>query len=160
MKKNLLFILLIPGSTLWLFSQNETQQIENIDKITQAIKNNIANYQQTKVIDDSSGYSYSYKKGSELKLIMVLSKEREPGINIDKKVEWYFSNGHLIYAEQKWIDAVSNAIIDSQKTYLDATHIIQWIKSGNQIVERASQEFMNVEEHLLAYGIKLAEKSK
>jgi len=160
MKKTLLFILMLLGLTPALFSQNETQQIEVIDKITQEIKNNIANYQQTKHVDDSSGYSYSYKKGSELKLVMLLSKDREPGISIDKNAEWYFSDGHLIYAEQKWVDPVTNAIIDSQKIYLDTTHMIQWIKSENQIVERTSQEFMNVEGELLAYGIKLAERIK
>ena len=75
-------------------------------------------------------------------------------------MEWYFSNGHLIYSQQIWTDIETKEVIDNQKYYLNDQHMIAWIKFENKTVDNASQEFKDMDADLVAYGIKLIEENK
>lgn len=137
------------------------EQIADIDKKRQEIRNNISNYRQTQNHTDSNGYSYVYKQDTALKLIMIEYKDRrDTGKYIDKKVEWYFSNGHLIYSEQIWTDIATGKLVDNQKFYLDDRHMIAWIKFDNEAIDITSQEFIDIDAKVVLYGKKLMEKNK
>jgi hypothetical protein len=159
MKRYFVFALASLSLTYGAYSQSDAQQIDDIDKLRQEIKNNISTYQKTEVECDttgSTGYRYVYKNGSDLKLIAIEYKDkRDPGKYIDKKVEWYFSNGHLIYCEQVWTDIPTGKIVDDERFYSNDQHLIAWIKSENEKVDSTSQEFKDVDAQLVAYGNKL-----
>ena len=142
-------------------SQTINQQIADVDKIRIEIKNNLDNYQKIDSFKDSTGYRYEYKMDSELILIMIEYKDRrDPEKYISKKVEWYFSNGYLIYSEQSWTDIATSKLVDSQKCYLNDQHMFAWIKFENETVDNTTQEFKAMDAQLVAYGIKLIEQTK
>lgn len=160
MRKHL-SILLALLLNITVYSQTQEQQISSIDKIKEEIKNNIATLTLTENVNvnDSigNGYRRVYRKNSELKLIQVEYKEAGGlGKNVSKKVEWYFTNGILIYSEVLWTDLATNKVIDHQKLYLDQTHLIAWIKLDNISVDVNSDEFKETDANLRAYGIELA----
>lgn len=142
-------------------AQTDKQKISSIDKIKEEIKNNLPTLtlSENLSVNDSigNGYRRVYRKNAELKLIQVEYKEAGGlGKNISKKVEWYFSNGTLIYSEVLWTDLSTNKVIDHQKLYLDDTHLIAWIKSGDVSVDANSKEFKETDANLRAYGMELA----
>jgi len=156
MKRYFVFALASLSLTYGAYSQSDAQQITDIDKLRQEIKNNISTYQKTVVINDTNGYRHVYKNGSDLKLIAIEYKDRrDTGKYIDKKVEWYFSNGHLIYCEQVWTDIPTGKIVDDERFYSNDLHLIAWIKSETGKVDATSQEFKDVDAQLVAYGNKL-----
>lgn len=160
MKKKLGVILIILVLIQGVYSQTDKQQIADIDKIRIEIKNNLDSFQKIEKFKDTTGYRYEYKKDNELKIIMVQYKDRrDPGKYIDKKVEWYFSNGHMIYTELIWTDIATNMEVDNQKCYLNDQHMIAWIKFDNTTVDKNSQEFKDMDTKLVAYGIKLKEEA-
>jgi hypothetical protein len=159
MKKHILLLLSLVFAHV-TYSQTD-KQIAETDKIVNDIKNNRANYQQTKIVEDSISYIYIYKKDTELKLEMMNYKDRRyDNRYIDKKVDYYFSNGHLIFVEQTWTDILPNKVVDNQKMYLDEKHMLAWIKNQNETVDVSSKEFKDIETEALAYGIKLVSSTK
>jgi hypothetical protein len=161
MKKYLLVIAISFVLIQRVCSQTGETQTSNIDKVRQEIKNNINNYQKIENIQTKTGFRSTYKKGKELKLIVVEVKDSIGlGKCLDKKVEWYFSKGYLIYSEQIWTDLEANKIVDHQKLYLDDKHLISWIKNENQSLDINSKEFKETEATLMAYGVTLVENAK
>jgi hypothetical protein len=138
-----------------IFAQTNKQQITDIDKARQEIRNNIQNFQKIEKVRDSTGSRYVYLKEKELQLITVNYRDK----NVDKTVEWYFSNGQLIYSEQVWTEIKSNKTIDNEKFYLSNGHLISWTKE-DIIVDNNSQEFMDVDAQLTTYASKLIEDAK
>jgi len=137
------------------YAQIYNQQITDIDKARREIKNNIQNFQKIEKIRDSTGSRYVYFKEKELQLITVFCEDK----NIDKSVEWYFSNGQLIYSEQIWTDTKSSKTIDNEKFYLSNGHLIAWTKENNP-VDNTSQEFKDVDVQLFTYAEKIKEDAK
>ena len=141
--------------------KSDKEQIADIDQMRQEIKSNLSSYLKTENINDSSGYRYVYRKDKELKLIMIEYKDRrDQGKYIDKKVVWYFSNGHLIYSEQTWTDIATGELVDNQKFYLNEQHLIAWFKFESGAVENTSQEFIDLAAELVPYGEKLQQGAK
>lgn len=148
-----------------VYSQARKKQnsllIANIEKTIQETKYNLDSFQKIEKINDTSSYRQIYKQGKELKLISIENKDmRDSGKYIDKKVEWYFSNGQLIYSEQIWTDITTDKIIDTQKFYLHDQHLISWIKIENKIVDDTSQEFKDFDAEMTAYEIKLKKSAE
>jgi hypothetical protein len=141
--------------------KSDKEKIADIDQMRQEIKSNLNSYRKTENINDSNGYRYVFRKDKELKLIMIEYKDkRDQGKYIDKKVVWYFSNGHLIYSEQTWIDIATGELVDNQKFYLDDQYLIAWFKLENGAVESTSKEFIDIAAELVPYGEKLQQGAK
>ncbi len=161
MRKFLSILVTLLLVNITVYAQTDEQKISAIDKIKEEIKNNLGTLtlsENIKVNDSlGSGYRRVYRKNTELKLVQVEHKETGGlGKNISKKVEWYFSNGHLIYSELLWTDLSTNKVIDSQRLYLDDTHLIAWYKLDNKLMDVNSEEFKETDAKLRAYGIEMA----
>ncbi len=130
--------------------QNHKQVVSDIDKIIQEIKKNNTSFQKIEKLKDSTGYRYLYLKGDDLQLVRVFFKDE----HIDKKIEWYFSKGQLIYSQQIWKDNTTGKTIDNQKCYLNNEQLITWIKSGSA-VDPSTKEFKEVSAGLSAYASKM-----
>jgi hypothetical protein len=137
MKNKFFYILL--GTILMhgVFAQANKQQLSNIEIKQQEIKNNIESFQKIVEIKDSSQYRYVFMKDKKPQLITVHVEDH----NIGKYVEWFFYNGHVIYAEQIWINNSTGDIIDNEKLYADNSELIAWIKTDNETVDTTSEEF-------------------
>jgi hypothetical protein len=118
--------------------------LAKIDIIKNSIEQNKATCLKTEKTD-SSGSKYIYTKNHVLQLVMVDYKEQD----IDKKVEWYFSNRTLVYVNQTWTNLISKKIVDNEKVYLNNGHIIAWLDSQNKEQE-ADADKINAYDLLLA----------
>jgi hypothetical protein len=150
--KNYFFAILI-GIALIISAcaKSDQQLMLSIDNVRIGIKNNIASLTKVEKFKDSTGYRYAYFKEKDLQLITVYFKDQ----NIDKNVEWYFSNGKLIYSEQTWINTELGQIVDNEKYYLDDNRLIAWVKTDKSLVDKTSHEFIEVDSKLPVYGEKL-----
>jgi hypothetical protein len=160
-KNYIIALVTVIALTPEVYSQTDQDQIVDIDKTRKEIVKNIDSYRQTENNKDSVSYRYVYREGNDLKLIMIEYKDRRYGGKyIDKKVEWYFSKGHLIYSEQTWTDIPSGKLVDNEKCYLNDQHLIAWIKFENKTVDKTSREFIDADTQLVAYGVKLQKEAK
>lgn len=156
MKKYLLTILTSFAITQGIYSQTDKKQIADIEKVTKEIKNNIGKYKKTEELKDSVGNSrYIYKDGNELKLVTIYFQDTDA----NKNVEWYFTNGQLIYSQQTWTDKKTNKVVDNQKCYLSSGHLITWVKN-DKLVDTNSEEFKKVGVDLPVYGTKMFAETK
>ncbi len=87
------------GLDLVLMANDTEQQIRDIDKFRENIKNNISNFRKIEKYKDSLSYREIYVKDNVLLLVKVQQMDNK----IEKNVEWYFLNGQLMYSEVKWI---------------------------------------------------------
>ena len=132
---------------------SETEQLMDIQRMREEIKNNLSTYKKVKEMKDSAGfYSYIFYKDKELKAKMISTFDPRDGLK--KKVEWYFANGELIHTEQTWREQKSNTLIDNQKFYLGNNQLISWTKMDRP-VDKNSKEFKENGKELVEYGKKL-----
>ena len=75
-----------------LISTDSSQQIREIDKFKENIKNSISYFQKVEKYKDSLSYRNIYLKDKVLQLVKVQQKED----GIEKNVVWYFLDGLLI----------------------------------------------------------------
>lgn len=137
----------------------EKQQMKNIDKIKHEILKNIGTYQKIEKFKDSTGYRDVFIKDKELQLVIVDFKDKQDADKlIDKKVEWYFSKGELIFSQQIWTDLKSDKIVDNERFYICNGHLIKWFKFKNWM-DKNEQEFKDADRKLVEYAIKLKEES-
>jgi hypothetical protein len=160
MQKSLVVIFFVFAMANLAVAQTCAMQIAYIDKAVQEIKSNISNYQKIDTVTGRDGYRNVYAKNGELKFMVIDVLDNE----IDKHVEWYFSDGHLLYAEQTWIYTPTKYLANHEKFYLDSTHIITWVLTDGKIVDYASQEYEHMDSVLVKYGkgleVLYAKKSK
>jgi|SRR6185436_1277331 len=135
-----------------LLVKSDEEQITEIHKMTQEIKANLNSYKKVEKFKDSIDYRYIYKKGKEVRLISIYSKDQHQNLSYVK--EWYFHNGQLIFAEQITTEGKSNSIIDKEKMYFDNEQLFTWIQSGNK-VDRNSDRFKKTAEELRGYAEEL-----
>jgi len=166
MKKYLFITLMELLFVSQLFSQQRGRiQITSTNQLRKMITDNKDRYRKTENINDSTGYKYVFRQDKELRIVMMDFKDKtQQGNYIDKKVEWNFLNGDLIYSEQVWTEIKTNKIIDKQQFYFNkynnAWYMAAWIKFDNKEVNPDSQEFKDKETQLVAYGLKLFKESK
>ncbi len=153
MKQIILLIIASFVLTHGSFTQTENQQVFDINQEVQKIKNNIQEFEKIEKFKDSTGYRYVYLKDNEVQIISVLFIDE----NIHKKVEWYFSNGELIYSEKIWTNIDSNIVIENELCYLGGRKLILWTK-GNDVVDDTSKEFKDFESELITYCDKLSKE--
>jgi hypothetical protein len=137
------------------YSQTEKEQITAIDNAKLAIDNNMGNYQKTKTYKEGANSKSVYKDGNELEMVTIDIIDK----NVDKKVEWYFVNGGLIYSGQVWTNLKTGKIIDNEKTYVNNNQALCWIKTNNALVDRSSEEFIDMNASLMAYAAQLEKDS-
>lgn len=131
-----------------ILAQNDNTQIAGIEKTKQYINNNIVNFKQIEALKgNTGGYRNAYARGKELQLVTFCAKDQ----SISKYVEWYFYNGHMIYAEQNWINDTTGVVIDNEKFYLNASHPIAWIQADNTAVDTTTPQFKSMATQLQAY---------
>jgi len=138
-----------------LLMKSDEEQIKDIDQMRQEIKNNLNSYSKSEKVKEHSGYRTVYRKGKDLQLIAVNQKDH----SVDKRVEWYFHNGQLIYCEQAWTDRSTNKIIDQEKFYLENEHLFAWFKNG-QAINAASEDFKKTADELNAYAANLKSENQ
>ena len=155
MKKHFFFLLAI-FSMMQGFAQSDSVRIIDIDKTIQEIKNDTTIHMVEKAKEQGGGYRHAYIKDKELKRTTVYHRDQ----NTDKSVEWYFSNGQLIYSEQIWTIIKSQKIVDDEKFYLADGHLFAWIKMNGKYVDKDSKQFKGFEDGLEGYIIKLKEDAK
>ena len=130
-----------------LISKDTTQQIKNINKICQNIKNNINSYLKIEIFKDSLSYRNVYLKDNVLQLVKVMYTEN----NIEKNVDWYFLDEQLICAESIWISLETKKAVDNIKCYFNNLHMIAWI-DDNKYIDYKSTEFKARETQLVDYS--------
>jgi hypothetical protein len=131
-----------------LLAPNDTvQQIKDIEKTFQTIKDNISNFQLLEVFRDSLSFRDVYLKNNVLQLIIVQFIENR----IEKNVEWYFVDQKLIYAESNWINLDTKAAVSNSKCYFTNLHMIKW-ENEKVIINPNSPEFKARETQLVDYS--------
>jgi len=133
----------------------DKQQISSIEKEAKEIKGNINKYKKTEKFKDETGNKYVYKHNNELKFVSVYFEDTDA----NKTVEWYFTNGQLLYSHKVWTDKKTNKVVTNEKCFLHGGHLVGWTKDDNP-VEVTSEEFERISQELIAYGTKLIEESK
>ena len=155
MKNYILTILTVLAITQGVYSQTDKQQIIDVEAVTKEIKSNIIKYQKIEKIKDSNSNKYVYKDGNELKLVTIYFEDND----VNKNVEWYISNGQLIYSHQIWTDNKTNKVVSNEKCYLKSGQLIAWTKDGKP-VDTNSEEFKKIGTDLPAYGTELIAQTK
>ena len=146
------FLFLICGFAGTSFAQTDSLQILEINKVKTQIKDSISTYQELdKAEEAGGGYRHAYLKNKELVLTIIYHNEQ----NIDKYVEWYFSNGQMLYSEQIWTNTKTGKIVDDEKFYFVDGRLFAWIKMDGRHVNKDSRPFKNFDSGLEAYAIKL-----
>ena len=142
--KTIIIILIFLFQSVSAFSQND-KQIASIDSTVLGIKNNIGNYKQEikKWEDSSNNIRIIYRLKKTVKYCTFSYNDN----NLLKSTYYYFSNGHLIFAETIWTDA-NLQIVYNEKYYLENGHLIQWINEDKKIVEKDSKEFKDMDKEL------------
>jgi hypothetical protein len=148
MKNFYLITILFSTLTQGLSGQTIGFQLNKIDSLKEKIAIELPTYSKLEKISNKTGLRFIYTKDNELKLIIVFTVDN----NIAKNVEWYFSNGELIYSEQKWIDNSTGKIINNEKFYLSDGHLIAWKYTDNNFVEKDSEEFKVMDKKIVNYG--------
>lgn len=128
-----------------------SEQVKSIDKQLQEIKGSLKNYQKVEKQKSADGYKYIYKNDSEIQIISVFYLDK----NINKKVDWYFSNNKLFYCEQCWTNIETSKIVNLEKFYLKDEQLFAWIKSENTLVDDKTDEFKDFAKELTNYVSKL-----
>ena len=150
--KNYFFFLLACFVFTKSFAQTDSIQIVIINKTKQEIKDSVPSYQMLeKATDPSGGYRHAYLKNGTVALTVIYHRDGY----IDKNVEWYFSDGKLIYSEQIWTNVKTGEIVDDEKFYLRDGRLFAWIKTNSKFVDKESRQFKNFDSGLEAYAIKL-----
>jgi hypothetical protein len=140
MKKYFFTVLVSVALIHCIYSQTNSQQLATIDKTTAEIKNNLKNYQKIEKVNDSISSKYVYKDDNEVRLMTVSYKE----IDVNKTVEWYFSNGEIIHTQQTWTSSLFKTMDSNEKCYFDKGHLIAWTRN-NIPADPNSQEFKDLE---------------
>ena len=138
-----LFILFSNG----ILAQSTEKDLERIKVTIDQIDNEKSTYKLIEQFKNSEGSRYSYVKNGELKKVSINTQHE----NLNKKVDWYFDNGKIIYSEQKWVDS-ENKIVNNEKIFLSENQIIAWIKTDGRKVDKESQEFIDAELKLIDYA--------
>jgi hypothetical protein len=131
-----------------LLAPNDTaQQIMDIEKIYNNIKNNIDNFQLIEVFRDSMSFRDVYLKDNVLQLVKVQFIENK----IEKNVGWYFLDSKLMYAESYWINLETKETVSNSKCYFSNLHMISWINDKIKI-DSGTPEFKARETQLINYS--------
>ena len=138
-----LFILFSNG----ILAQSTEKDLERIKVTIDQIDNEKSTYKLIEQFKNSEGSRYSYVKNGELKKVSINTQHE----NLNKKVDWYFDNGKIIYSEQKWVDS-ENKVVNNEKIFLSENQIIAWIKTDGRKVDKESQEFIDAELKLIDYA--------
>lgn len=144
---NVKILLLLITTTIPLFCFSQTE-LKNIDKSVKEIRDNLATYNKVEKINTKEGSRFAYLKDKDLKLITVSSIEP----TIEKKVEWFYFDGQLSYAETNWFDITTGKIIFNEKCYLQNGHLISWTNARDKVPDPETIEFKKMEVDLVAYG--------
>lgn len=155
MKKYYLIIFAIFSLIQGLIGQPDTLQLDKIDSLKINTLKNLPSFTKLVKVNNETGNRIVYLKNNDLKLITVYSKDN----NIEKNVEWYFSDGELIYSEQKWIDLTTGKVINNEKIYVSNGHLIACEKTNGKFVDQDSDEFKDLDKRFAEYGEKLEKEN-
>ena len=133
------------GDNIGLLVTSDAEQINNIDKITHEIKNNLKNYEKVEKFKDTTTFKIYYKENKEVQLISTYSTDQKQNLIYLK--EWYFYNGQIIFSEQITTDVKSKIIIAKEQMYFQNQHLLSWVHSGLK-VDPSSLEFKKADEEL------------
>jgi len=154
MKKTIRIFLILFIFRADFTAQVDQSQIENIDDICRDIKKNIASFRKVEKYKDPSGGRYAYLKEKTLKVVVAEASDNV----VDKKVEWYFLNGKLIYCEQTWTASVTKKVFNNEKLYVNKDRLVLWLRTDGKPVSPKTGEFMETDNGLISYGKKLVEE--
>lgn len=155
MKQIISLLMLIAIFSNGMLAKSTENDLEKIKIAINKIDNEISSYEKIEQFKDSEASRYSYVENGELRKVSIDTKHE--GLN--KKVDWYFENGMLIYSEQKWIDSENN-IVNNERIFLNNNQIILWLKTDGKELDKKSHEFIDGEMKLIDYAntLKLAIK--
>ena len=156
--KTFILTFTIAIQSIGLFSQinKHESQTANIDSIVSIIKNNISNYKQkiNKWSDSSNHVQIIYRQKKTIKFSSLTYREN----NLNKKTDYYFNKGQLIFAEFTWKND-SSKIVYVENFYRTNGHLIQWIINDKKI-DIASKEFKNMDKQLIDISKSWAKQTK
>ena len=147
MKQIISFIVLFTIFSNGMLGQSTEKDLERIKVTIDKIDNEKSTYKLIEQFKNSEGSRYSYVENGELKKVSINTQHGD----LNKKVDWYFDNGKIIYSEQKWLDS-ENKIANNEKIFLSENQIVEWIKTDGQKVDKESQEFIDAELKLMDYA--------
>lgn len=123
------------------------QEISFIDSITNHINKNRNNYLQLEKVKLDSADRTVFIDGNEPVLVVLNNFDKE---GVHEKVEYYFHNNLLIFAEVTWTNDKTNILVDHEQTYFYNEHLFHWLrytdvlsKHEMKAVDPTSEEFIN-----------------
>jgi hypothetical protein len=141
------------------FAQSDTAlltAIRGIEKTVSEIKRNEPSYKKSEKYRDSLGARFAFTRDGEL--MFTRAEINEPIVN--KKVEWYFDHGQMIFCEQTWTIISSGKIFNHERLYLKDGKLLLWFNTENKEVDPKGNAFKETEFYLLEYGKTLLKEAK
>jgi hypothetical protein len=132
-----------------VFAQVKNENIVKIEKVVADIRSKSGAFKKAELFRDSTGTRSAFLKGKEL--VMVRAEMVDHHV-VTKKIEWYFSNGHLIYCEQLWTVISSGHEMNHEKLYLVNDKLIEWVKTDGKPADPNSNDFKETGFYLAEYG--------
>lgn len=145
MTMNKLFSILICMMFGQLCAQNE--QIEAVQEKVDAIRENRQELLRLKRVETVSAYYYIYYEAKAVKLIESMQLDE----GLEKKVDWFFDNGQLLYTETRWEKPETGVLVHSEKTYHVDGKLIFWEKEGESL-DSSHEEYLDTEKNLKNYS--------
>jgi hypothetical protein len=130
--------------------------IDGIEKTVSEIKKNEASYKKSEKYRDSLGARYAFTRDGEL--MFTRAQISEPVVN--KKVEWYFDHGQIIFCEQTWTVISSGQIFNHERLYLKNGKLLLWLNTEKKEVDPKSNAFKETEFYLVDYSKTLLKEAK
>jgi hypothetical protein len=157
--RSFIFVILQIVFLITISAQSDTSfrvNIDGIEKTVSEIKKNGASYKKSEKYRDSLGARYAFTRDGEL--MFTRAQISEPVVN--KKVEWYFDHGQIIFCEQTWTVISSGQIFNHERLYLKNGKLLLWLNTEKKEVDPKSNAFKETEFYLVDYSKTLLKEAK
>ena len=111
-------------------------------------------YKKIEKVKTGEASKYIYKKGNDLKFVIVQQMEN----GIEKNVEWYFENGNLIYSTSNWLGITHRGEMANEELFMKDGKLIYWNAKG-EVVDPNSETFKEMNKGMQEYALKLKNES-
>jgi prepilin-type processing-associated H-X9-DG protein len=148
MKINILLFITSLFITSTIFSQSSS--IADIDEHIAQMRSELHSYQKIEKIKTDSTSKDIYLMDGEVQIITIVEKGK-----IEKHVEWYYTNGILLYTETNWTVTSSQGNMLNHKTYHNNGAMIAWLDGENSFVNASTTKYKQFEKAVNEYSKKI-----
>lgn len=142
----MLLFLITVGLASGAFAQKDQVIVDSIDFLRSSIDENLPHFKVVKTQKDSMSSVVFTNAQKEIQCVKVYVKAD----SITRYVQWYYSGNHLIYAEQKWINNITNKVVDHEICYMVNDQLVRVVSNDN-IMDTSSDKFSRINAMLVSY---------